>query len=61
MTDQKKKTVKSGTEAKKKLQVSKETLKDLSAANKSDRVRGGMPAKPSAIDCPWCNTGATDN
>ena len=39
-----KKTGKSGTKAKKKLQVSKETLKDLSA-RAADRVKGGIPPK----------------
>ena len=59
MTD-KKKTGKTGITAKKKLQVSKETLKDLSAIDKAQQVRGGAP-NVTRLNCPWCTGGYTDN
>lgn len=51
MTDQKKTTGKSGTKAKRKLQVNKETLKDLnSLKNKAAAVKGGA----RAVCCGTC-------
>ena len=51
MTDIKKTAKSKGATKTKKLTLSKDTIKDLTVGDKSDKVRGGSPRETDWISC----------